>query len=514
VSGPLHRLRAGAAKLHPNDRVQHVSLRDRLVAILVVLALVALAVTAAFAVALLRGELITKVDAQLQATRGALLTDPFTDQDAPQTRGVPSATYAVFLADSGVVAEVGRRTGTDSPQLAGITPAAAAATAGAPRYVAAESGTGRWRVVAVRVTSAQLGVGTLVVGQSLSDVDDTVARMQTILLVVGVAVLAAVALLGWFVVRRALRPLRQVEDVAEAIAAGDLSQRVPEHPTSTEVGRLSSSLNAMLAQIEQAFAVRAASEDRMRRFVSDASHELRTPLAAVRGYAELYRQGAVREPEDVAGAMLRIEHEAARMGGLVEDLLTLARLDEQRLERRSPVDLTVLAADAVQDARALDGSREVTLVGRDGRIASVVVLGDEPRLRQVVTNLLANAVRHTPPGSPIELAVGADGPHGLLEVRDHGEGVPADQVRQVFERFFRADASRQRRSGGSGLGLAIVAAIVGGHGGQVGVTRTAGGGATFVVRLPLTDPGSDVGEAPEIADSEVLLSDAVDHPVS
>jgi two-component system OmpR family sensor kinase len=193
--------------------------------------------------------------------------------------------------------------------------------------------------------------------------------------------------------------------------------------------------------------------------------------------------------------MRRIEDEATRMGGLVEDLLTLARLDEQRTDRRTPVDLTVLAADAVQDARALDAGREVRLVGLGGGLGPVVVDGDEPRLRQVVTNLVANALRHTPPGTPVELAVGRDDGHGLVQVRDHGPGIAPEQARKVFERFFRADASRQRgKGGGSGLGLAIVAAIVTAHDGRVGLSETPGGGATFVVRLPLRPDPADDGD--------------------
>jgi two-component system OmpR family sensor kinase len=243
----------------------------------------------------------------------------------------------------------------------------------------------------------------------------------------------------------------------------------------------------------------------MRRFVSDASHELRTPLATVRGYAELYRQGAVTDPADVAQAMRRIETEATRMAGLVDDLLTLARLDEQRPEQRAPVDLTVLAADAVQDARALAPGRSVTLTGSNGPIEPAVVLGDEPRLRQLVTNLVVNALRHTPDGTPIELLIGTDaGPNprsALLQVRDHGPGIAPEHARAVFERFFRSDASRQRgQGGGSGLGLAIVAAIVSAHGGQVGVTQTPGGGATFLVRLPLA-PASNDAPTPEDVDA-------------
>jgi two-component system OmpR family sensor kinase len=296
-------------------------------------------------------------------------------------------------------------------------------------------------------------------------------------------------------VRRAFRPLGEVEDVAQANAAGHRSRRVPGGPPTTEVGRLSVSLNAMLTQIEQAFAVREASEERMRRFVSDASHELRTPLATVRGYAELYRQGAVREPDDVAGAMRRIETEAGRMGDLVEDLLTLARLDEQRPEKRAPVDLTVIAADVAQDAHAIQPDRRIRVIGLGGQLGPVTVLGHEGRLRQVVTNLVANALRHTPSGTSVEVAVGRDGPDGRIEVRDHGPGIDPAQARRVFERFYRSDSSRGRAGGGgSGLGLAIVAAIVAGHQGRVGVGSTPGGGATFVVSLPLTH---DAGATPD-----------------
>ena len=490
-----------AERLALPSRLSRLSLRDRLVAVLVVLALVALAITGAAAVALLRGELVSKVDDQILASERAFVGGPQDQRDtSPAPRGLPTSTFGIVVFDAGFTRLLGRQVGTSAPDLDEITPAAIRAHDGRPFTVDADSGRGRWRVVAVRVTDDRgLGDGTLVIGQSLSGVDDTLARMGVLILVVGLSVLVLVGLLGWLVVGQALRPLRQVEDVAGAIAAGDLTRRVPEQPTSTEVGRLSASLNEMLAQIERAFAAREASEERMRRFVADASHELRTPLAAVRGYAELYRQGAVRSPDDVSSAMRRIEDEATRMGGLVEDLLTLARLDEQRAGRRGPVDLTVVAADAVQDARALDTSRPVTLVGRRGPLGPTVVRGDEAHLRQVVTNLVANALRHTPAGTPIELAVGPDDGHGVLEVRDHGQGIAPEQVHQVFERFFRADASRQRASGGTGLGLAIVAAIVASHGGQVGVSRTPGGGATFAVRLPAFT--GDSQEAPSVRPS-------------
>ncbi|GAB3599479.1 HAMP domain-containing sensor histidine kinase [Angustibacter peucedani] len=506
------RLRLAAVR----RRAAQVSLRDRLVAVVVVVSLAALTVTAAVAVTLLRRELVSKVDDQIVATQRAFVRSPDGGQDdsPPAPRGLPTSTFGIVVFDSGVSQPLGRQVGSTTPDLDAITTRAVEAHDGHPFTVGASTGDGRWRVVAVRITDTSgLGDGTLVIGQSLTDVDDTIGQMITVLVVVGLAVLALVALLGWLVVRQALRPLRQVEDVAGKIAAGDLTQRVPEHPRSTEVGRLSASLNAMLAQIEQAFAISTASEERMRRFVSDASHELRTPLAAVRGYAELYRQGAVSEPEALAGTMRRIEDEAARMGGLVDDLLTLARLDEQRAERRSPVDLTVVAVDAVQDARVLDPAREVALTGRGGPLGPTVVLGDEARMRQVLTNLVANALRHTPPGSPVEVAVGTDDDgFGVLEVRDHGPGIAPEQARKVFERFFRADASRQRASGGSGLGLAIVAAIVGAHGGQVGITETAGGGATFAVRIPLAAQPAELADDLPEHDADDLDDDAEDDP--
>jgi two-component system OmpR family sensor kinase len=482
-------------------------LRVRLVAILVALALVALAVTAAVAVALLQGELVAKVDAQVTAVaRGVTGDGPLSGLGDPQDREnqLPSSQYAVVVLDSGLQVRIGRQLDdtTPVPDVSGITPAVAAAHDGSPFTVRATRGDDQWRVVAVRVATSRTGSpGTLIVGQSLRDVRDTVTRLAAVLLVVGLGVLTATGVLGAVAVRRAFRPLTEVEDVAQAIAGGDLSRRVPGGPPSTEVGRLSTALNAMLAQIEQAFAVREASEERMRRFVSDASHELRTPLATVRGYAELYRQGAVREPDDVSGAMRRIETEAARMGDLVEDLLTLARLDEQRSEKRAPVDLTVIAADVAQDARAIQPDRELRVVGLGGQLGPVTVLGHEGRLRQVVTNLVANALRHTPPGTPVEVAVGrdtVDGGHGRLEVRDHGPGIDPSQVRRVFERFYRSDSSRGRAGGGgSGLGLAIVAAIVAAHHGRVGVGTTPGGGATFVVSLPLMDrPAEEAEDVP------------------
>jgi two-component system OmpR family sensor kinase len=263
------------------------------------------------------------------------------------------------------------------------------------------------------------------------------------------------------------------------------------------MGSLATSLNAMLTQIERAFAAQEASEVRMRQFVSDASHELRTPVATIRGYGELYRMGALDTTDKVDDTMLRIEDAARRMGTLVNDLLVLARLDEGRPVAREDVDLVALARDSVQDLHALDPTREVVLVPLLAEAApddpagqvpdTLVVEGDSDRLRQVVTNLIGNVARHTPAGTPAEIALGirqADGV-AVLEVRDHGPGLTEEQGKRIFERFYRADSSRTRESGGSGLGMAIVAAIAGAHGGHVEVSDTPGGGLTVQVALPL-----------------------------
>ena len=255
---------------------------------------------------------------------------------------------------------------------------------------------------------------------------------------------------------------------------------------TTEVGSLATSLNAMLTQIEHSFAVQRASEERMRRFVSDASHELRTPLATVRGYGELYRIGGIPESQ-VSSAMVRIESEATRMTGLVSDLLQLARLDEGRPLDLQTVELTGLADDAAADVRVLDPDRVVAVVGPDGGApAPVHAVADEQRVRQILANLTENARMHTPAGTPVEIAVGSEGRTAVLEVRDHGPGVPPAETERIFGRFYRLDSSRSRASGGSGLGLAIVAAIAAAHGGTTRASETPGGGLTITVTLPIS----------------------------
>ena len=470
-------------------------LRVRLVALLVSLLLVALTLTSIATSVLMRRQLMDNTDRDLRAaarpTAAQVLSQLFSRHDD----GIPSNYAVTFMPPDGStpleVPATGERLQPNIPNLTFNDPRVCSTQSpiGPPFTVNSVNGEMRWRVVAGRLGG---DTGTFAVAVPLRGLDTTVQRMLTLSILVGLAVITSCALLGWYGVRRAFRPLTQIEDTAAAIAAGDLTRRIPEPAAQDEVSSLSRSLNAMLAQIEQSFAVREASEERMRQFVADASHELRTPLAAVIGYAELYRQGAVTDPEDVTGTMRRIEDESIRMGGLVNDLLILTRLDRQRPLERGPVDLTVLAADAVQDARAMDPTRQVRLVGLSGDLEPTTIEGDEAKLRQVVTNLVGNAVNHTPEGTSIEIAVGSDtAGHARLEVRDHGGGVDPVKARKVFERFYRADPSRVRgHGGGNGLGLAIVAAIVSAHDGHVGVAATPGGGATFVVDLPTANSQS------------------------
>lgn len=469
-------------------------LTRQLVGILLVLLLVALTATGYGVQRLITNILVGQIDTSLVQTAQTARDDQgFLNALAGSGRArFPSSFVVQTSTDSGgqqqVVAGY-RRSGENLPGFPSVTSQRAEDLTGEAYSVHADDGS-RWRATSFPV-SVRGQPGAITILQNLNDVEEAVERLRALMLLLGVAVLLASGALGLVAIRRSMAPLRQVEDTAAAIAAGDLSRRIPERPTTTEVGSLTASLNTMLTQIEAAFRDRETSEARTRRFAADASHELRTPLASVRGYAELYRQGAV-PPGEVDTVMRRIEDEAKRMGGLVEDLLLLARLDEQRPTRSEPVDLAALAVDAALDAQALDPDREVTvagLAGPDADPAPAPVLGDEDRLRQVVANLVANAVRHTPGGSPIELAVGTDAAAGtteaVLEVRDHGPGLAPEHAERVFERFYRVDASRHRGTGGgSGLGLSIVAAVAAAHGGTASVRATPGGGATFVLRLP------------------------------
>jgi two-component system, OmpR family, sensor kinase len=340
--------------------------------------------------------------------------------------------------------------------------------------------------------------GYTLVAVPLREVQQTLNRLLLVEGLVIVGVLLALGVSAFFVVRLGLRPLDRMEVTAGEIAAGELSRRVSPATPRTEVGRLGLALNGMLERLEQAFDQRKASEERLRRFLADASHELRTPLASIRGYAELFRMGATRGEADTAMAMRRIEEESARMGTLVEDLLTLARLDQTPTPRRAQVDLAALARDAVDDARATVPERSIGLIAD----APAIVPGDPDQLRQVLANLMGNALAHTPAKTPIEVSV-VQGPEDVtISVRDHGQGLPAGSPRRLFDRFWRAEAGRERGRAGAGLGLAIAGGMVEAHHGQISAQNAPGGGALFVVRLPKMPQGnSQEPFSPSPADS-------------
>lgn len=500
---------------HPEAAGRHVGpllaawartpLRVRLVGIVTLVLLASLGIAAAVTNSLVSRTLEEQIDSQLESTAEQLADQALNSVSRQQDQTLPSDYYIVFFPHSGTAAQwsqqenvelhgvpkVGPYTFADSDLPPGPFTTAAVDVAGSG--IPSDS---QWRVVALTAQWDWDGEeqGVVYVGLPLASVGDTVGQIQKLLALSALAITVLGAVVGYLAVRQSLRPLAEIERTAAAIAEGDLSRRVPQAPSSTEVGSLARSLNSMLSQIEQGFAAREASEARMRRFIADASHELRTPLATVRGYGELYRMGALTTPEAVADTMRRIEDSATRMGSLVEDLLRLARLDEGRELERTPVDLAVVAADAMSDLHALDPSRPVRLVPLrpDGETGACVVVGDEGRLRQVLGNLVGNAARHTPAGTPVEVAVGFDAtPDGdrtaVVEVRDHGPGIPPEHAERVFERFFRVDSSRNRDSGGSGLGLAIVAAIVTRLGGSAQVRETPGGGLSVRIELPAQD---------------------------
>lgn len=359
-----------------------------------------------------------------------------------------------------------------------VTAHAATSVTDVQPFTATSADSTRWRMVALG-TDRQ-GPSIVLVGGPLMGVDGTSLRMVGVLAVATVAVLATLVAVAWWLLRLGVRPLAAMTETATAIAEGALSQRVPDMDPRTEAGRLGEALNIMLGRIEDAFRERAASEDRLRRFVADASHELRTPLTSVRGYAELYRAGGLSDRDALDDAMRRVQQEAARMSDLVEDLLLLARLDEGRPLRLRPVRLDDIAGDAVRDARAVEPTRAITC-----DVEPVEVIGDDARLRQAVANLLANARAHTPASADVTVVVRRDGSWAIVEVADDGPGMTPDVAERAFERFFRADPARARASGGSGLGLAIVAGIAEAHHGTAEVESAPGAGARFRLRIPL-----------------------------
>jgi two-component system OmpR family sensor kinase len=482
-----------------------VSLRARLVATLLALSAAALLVLGVITYASQRSFEEDRIDDQARAAEPVVehamaderFGEPGDGSPGPGPPGpganLPPGTYGQLRASNGkVIDHVALTYGQDAlspPKLPShMTP-------GQEITVDSKDGSLRYRA---RAAVTRGGVGLTIVAIPLNGVEERLDRLLLVEGLVIAGVLLLLAAVSWVLVRVGLRPLERIGDTADAIAAGDLSRRVDVATSKTEVGRLGLAFNAMLERLEEAFRQREASEGRLRRFLADVSHELRTPLASIRGYSELFRIGAARKPEDADRAMTRIEEEAARMGVLVEDLLTLARLDEVRDRPAEAVDVAQLAEDAAADARAVDPARAIGV--ENG--GEAIVLGDADQLRQVLANLLGNALVHTPSGTPIEIAVRRNGREVELEVRDRGPGLPTEQPDDLFERFWRARGAThlgpEGGRAGAGLGLAIVAGIVAAHHGSVRAGNAPGGGASFVVSLPLAGAPDD--GAPAAAD--------------
>ncbi len=471
------------------------SLRARLLIVTVGLVTLGLLIANVVTYRALSSSLLERVDEQLaQVGQSALQYFgqpggfPMPDGPPPGAGyGPPTGSYAAVLDVSGHVAREHSFEYQSGPQEhegppipvlpAGLPGSATGGTGTTTFFASSQDGATHFRVEAI---GPQANAGTLVIAVPLTEMRETLGRLLAIELLVTLGVALTAGALALWLVKVGLRPLETMGATAGAIAAGDLSRRVQPADDATEIGKLGTSLNAMLAQIEAAFDERRASEERLRRFVGDASHELRTPITSIRGYAELFRRGASTRPDDLARSMSRIEAEAERMGVLVDDLLLLARLDQGRPLEQKPVDLVSVVTDAVDAARAIDRERmlDADLEG------PATTIGDAGRLRQVVDNLLENARVHTPAGTPTHVMLRGDEDGGaVLTVADEGPGMDAEVSVKAFERFYRGDPARARTTGGAGLGLAIVAAIVESHGGSVRVLDTDAG-ASIEVRLP------------------------------
>ncbi|WP_375389953.1 sensor histidine kinase [uncultured Amnibacterium sp.] len=548
-----------------------ISLRAKITGVTVLVLTLGLIVSGFGVMTVLRNYLITDADRQLTTTLSSVSVTTTRNDE------VAAATQFVFahLRSDGTIIQANPRWDDLRPAIPRID--ADDAVAYSQPFTVKQG-----NAAAFRMSAKVLDDGSIaVLGMPLESINRLIAQLFTLFFVFGIGVVVVGAVLTRVLVGSTFSPLKQVERTAAAIAEGDFGQRLGYTTPNTEVGRLNRSLNRMLNRIDGALADRARTIDQMRRFVGDASHELRTPLVSVRGYAELYRMGALQSRDDVAQAMDRIEREAVRLGALVSDLLALARMDEARELKPTVVELLPVAHDAALDARALAPNRPIRVIGHDpdtptgtveilrpvaaetaadtdsstttaGRLfrrgvspdaasvtgslrlasarllrarrrardggvedapspittgtAKPVVSAEEDKLRQVLANLIGNAIRFTPDGTPIEIATYGDKARGIavLEVIDHGEGIPPQVRDKIFQRFWRADSSRTRDTGGSGLGLAIVASIVSAHSGTIGISETAGGGATFRVTLPLLpsddhdrDADDEGAQAPE-----------------
>ena len=550
VEGPAHRAARPWRVLR--DLSDRMSLRAKLTTGLLALVIAAVAAISISSTWVLRNYLTSQYDNQLKAAFDYVadnLPNTFTPGELYPLRdniffGIEQPGTPLSQFD---MPAIGIQRQAQSPPNAPTTQVWAIAYAGKPVSVPAQSGTDTWRVIPQSITyqtttstgSVEQVTGTLIVGVDLGNINGTIGSLATAVVIIGLIVVCILALAIVLVVRASLRPLVDIEETAGEIAAGHLNRRVPERDPRTEIGSLGRSLNIMLSQIETAFhkqeeseAAAHRSEERMRRFIADASHELRTPVTSIRGFAEYYRQrgGLVRQwdgaeagapgagadggpaeegltPGDLDRIMQRVEKEAARMGLLVEDLLLLARLDRQRPLVQQPVDLLSLAGDAVHDARLLAQDRTIDLSVQPG--VAFLVVGDDARLRQVIGNLMSNALTHTPDGTPIEVSLstgtvdpqaGDRTPAVILDVTDHGPGMTTEQAKRVFERFYRADQARTRSTGGSGLGLAIVRALVAAQGGVTSVRTAPGEGATFRIALPLAPEALGHPDEGDVAD--------------
>jgi two-component system OmpR family sensor kinase len=466
------------------------SLRNRLILAAMVLTAVAISASDFAANAALRSYLISQVDKELiEISSGSLLRldragieseNSDENSDSPFTefrplRGVPtSASVSLLDIDGKLIGRIGGDLSQKQIAVFGMSVDQVKAKGTAPFTIEGQGDDPDVRAV---VQILPTGLGSVVVANSLAEVDRTLQRLGFFFLILGLIALTAVGLVSRWIIAISLKPLEQVEETAEAIAGGDLSARLPAAKPDTEVGRLTTALNTMLARIEESFEARVNSESKLRRFVADASHELRTPLTAIRGFAELHRQGAVVGEVNTKELVGRIEKESIRMSTLVEDLLLLARLDQSREMAQEPVDLNTLLTEAVASAKAAGPNHLIELSLPS---AEVFVLGDSQRIHQVVANLLANARTHTPDDSQIKVALNQGIAETIISVSDNGPGLSEDDQERIFERFFRADPSRARTSGeGSGLGLSIVDAVMQAHGGYVSVQSKLGDGATF-----------------------------------
>ena len=479
---------------------ERISLRIKLTIVSVALIGLLLAVSSFGTMALLRTYLQQNTDTMLTSTASALVDeDPLLLEARLASRQVtlprlPSDYYIAFLDSSGslLIGLVSSANDKNAvPNLTGLSLPVVVATEGRPFEIDVTStsgnqGLGTWRMVALSLDNMS---GSIVVALPEASNARLIAQYAAIGTGFGFFLLTLSGLAIWLTITSALRPLREVERTAAMVAAGDTSQRLVAHDPATEIGRLNESLNSMLDSVDDAMSSRNKALDQMRRFVADASHELRTPLVALRGYAELYRIGALKKKSDLNEAMQRIESESLRMSELVENLLALARMDETVPLTKAPTDIVELARISARDIKSSAKKDRVMLVDLDGKaLAKDFTLHaevDASSLRQVFTNLLVNAERFSEPQGAIEIALAQVAGRVVIEIRDHGEGIPAALREKVFERFYRADNSRNRETGGSGLGLSIVKTIVSRHGGEIEALETPGGGATFKITLPI-----------------------------